>query len=298
VTCRIRSASDIWRFPTTGSPADNVRAGVRITNQTGQLQTPSVSPDGRELVFLSDNGAHANLWIARSDGSAPRQLTFERDRSVTMGVPLWSPAGDRIAFVCSNKTTGIRVINPNGRGLRQLVPEGFGPSWSRDGRWLYYTRTVRARWLVEKIPVDGGEPVPVRDESFVHAPTAGDESIFFAMRSEHGANLDWTICRAVPDDGPAEEIGRIRASRVPVSTAFVHCSLSPDGQWLALPLIDGGTTNIWALPSSGGPMRQLTDFDGQPTLIARQVCWSPDGQYVYAAVANVGADVVMYDGLI
>jgi len=25
---------------------------------------------------------------------------------------------------------------------------------------------------------------------------------------------------------------------------------------------------------------------------------SPDGQYLYAAVADVGADVVMYDGLL
>jgi Tol biopolymer transport system component len=78
----------------------------------------------------------------------------------------------------------------------------------------------------------------------------------------------------------------------------VHSSLSPDGQWLALPLIDGATTNIWALPANGGPMRPLTDFQGRPTLIARQVCESPDGRYLYAAVAENGADIVMYDGLI
>jgi len=298
VACRIRSASDIWRFPTTGSPIENVAAAERMTRQTGSLQTPSVSPDGRQIVFLSDNGAHANLWIAAVDGAAPRQLTFERDRSVTMGLPLWSPAGDRIAFVCSHQTTGIRVINPNGRGLRQLVPEGFGPSWSRDGRWLYYTRTVGTRWRIEKIPVDGGEPVTVRAESLVHGPTAGDGALFFALRPEQVGSIDWTIYRASPDDGPAEAIGRISASRLPVSSAFVHCSLSPDGQWLALPLIDGATTNIWALPTSGGPMRPLTDFAGRPTLIARQVCWSPDGRYLYAAVAENSADIVMYDGLI
>ena len=298
VACRIRSGSDIWRFPTSGSPTENVAAAERITHQTGSLQTPSVSPDGRELVFLSDNGAHANLWITGTDRAVPRQLTFERDRSVTMGLPLWSPAGDRIAFVCSHQTTGIRVINPNGRGLRQLVPEGFGPSWSRDGRWLYYTRTVGTRWRVEKIPVDGGEPVTVRDDGFVHAPTAGDGTIFFALRPEQVASIDWILYRASPDDGPATAIGRISASRLPLSPAFVHCSLSPDGQWLALPLVDGATTNIWAIPTDGGPMRPLTDFGGRPTLIARQVCWSPDGRYLYAAVAENGADIVMYDGLI
>jgi serine/threonine protein kinase len=298
VACRIRAASDIWRFPTTGSATENVAAAERITHQTGSLQTPSVSPDGREIVFLSDNGAHANLWIASTNGAAPRQLTFERDRSATIGLPLWSPAGDRIAFVYSHQSTGIRVIHPNGRGVRQLVPEGFGPSWSRDGLWLYYTRSFGTRWRVEKIPVDGGEPVTVRDEGFVHAPTAGDGAIFFALRPEQVGSIDWTICRASPDNGPATEVGRISASRLPVSSAFVHCSLSPDGQWLALPLIDGATTNIWALPGSGGPMRPLTDFEGRPTLIARQVCWSPDGRYIYAAVAENSADIVMYDGLL
>jgi serine/threonine protein kinase len=298
VACRIRGGSDIWRFPTTGSATENVAAAERITHQTGSLQTPSVSPDGRELVFLSDNGAHANLWIADANGAAPRQLTFERDRSVTIGAPLWSPAGDHIAFVYSHRTTGIRVIHPNGRGLRQLVPEGFAPSWSYDGRWLYYTRTLGTRWRIEKIPTDGGEPMIVRDESFVHAPMAGDGAIFFALRPEHVGSIDWIMHRASPDDGPATAIGRIGASRLPVSSAFVQGSLSPDGQWLALPLIDGATTNIWALPASGGPMRPLTDFEGRPTLIARQVCWSPDGRYLYAAVAESGADIVMYDGLI
>ena len=299
VACRIRSASDIWRFPITGSATENVAGAERITHQTGSLQTPSVSPDGRELVFLSDNGARANLWIAGTDGSAPRQLTFERDRSATVGLPLWSPAGDRIAFVYSHQATlGIRLINPNGRGLRQLVPEGFGPCWSRDGRWLYYTRLVGSRWRVEKISVDGGEPVTVRAESLVHAPVAGDGTLFFALRPENFSSIDWIIYRASPDDGPAEAIGRVSGSRIPIAPNFVHSSLSPDGQWLALPLMDGATTNIWAIPTDGGPMRPLTDFAGRPTLIARQVCWSPDGRYIYAAVAENGADIVMYDGLI
>ena|SRR5215831_20730192 len=55
---------------------------------------------------------------------------------------------------------------------------------ARDGRWLYYTRTLGTQWRVEKIPVDGGEPVIVRDESFVHAPTAGDGALFFALRPQ------------------------------------------------------------------------------------------------------------------
>ena len=62
---RVRMQSDIWRFPVTGSAGDNTRNGVAITHQTGQVQTPSVSPDGKDIVYLSDSGGHANLWVPR-----------------------------------------------------------------------------------------------------------------------------------------------------------------------------------------------------------------------------------------
>jgi hypothetical protein len=45
-------------------------------------------------------------------------------------------------------------------------------------------------------------------------------------------------------------------------------------------------------------MRPLTDFEGRSTLIARQVSWSPDNHFIYAAVADITADIVLYDGLL
>jgi Tol biopolymer transport system component len=73
--------------------------------------------------------------------------------------------------------------------------------------------------------------------------------------------------------------------------------LSPDGKWLAMPLTDGFATNIWALPTSGGPLRQLTDFAQRPTYIARRVSWSADGMSVFAAIGDGDADVVLLRGL-
>ncbi|MBA3297423.1 MAG: protein kinase, partial [Acidobacteria bacterium] len=96
---RSRMQSDIWKFPVNGSPAENTRRSVRITHQTGQAQTPSVSPDESEVVYLSDSGGHGNLWIARTDGSGVRQITFEQDPAISVGVPVWSPAGGQIVFL-------------------------------------------------------------------------------------------------------------------------------------------------------------------------------------------------------
>jgi hypothetical protein len=63
-------------------------------------------------------------------------------------------------------------------------------------------------------------------------------------------------------------------------------------------LADGVTTNIWTFGTSDGTWRQLTDFGEEPTVIARQVSWSPDGQHLFAAVSKNHGDIVMLDGLV
>ena len=74
--------------------------------------------------------------------------------------------------------------------------------------------------------------------------------------------------------------------------------LSPDGRWIATALTDGATTNIWALPTGGEAMKQITDFGSRSTGIARSMSWSPDSQHIYAAVAETETDVVLLAGLI
>src|SRR5439155_9000943 len=93
-------------------------------------------------------------------------------------------------------------------------------------------------------------------------------------------------------------LARVGGSRVPLSRHLFQPFLSPDGQWLATPLIDGATTNVWALPTAGGPMRQLTVFGDWSILIARSVSWSADSRYLYAAVAESETDIVLFDGLV
>jgi hypothetical protein len=41
----------------------------------------------------------------------------------------------------------------------------------------------------------------------------------------------------------------------------------------------------------------VTDFAARPTVIARQVSWSPDSREIFAAVAEHHVDVIALDGL-
>ena len=63
-------------------------------------------------------------------------------------------------------------------------------------------------------------------------------------------------------------------------------------------MIVGATGTIGVMPVEGGSFTPVIDFADRATLIARQVSWAPDGQSIYAAVADVNADIVLLDGLI
>jgi Tol biopolymer transport system component len=111
-------------------------------------RSTSVSPNGAEIVYLSDNGGHGNLWIAPTDGSTVRQTTFERDPAINqLGVPTWSPAGDWIVFaVAHRRISAIWLIRPDGSGLHEPVPSGWVTCWQSDGRHLIYTAGREGTW--------------------------------------------------------------------------------------------------------------------------------------------------------
>jgi Tol biopolymer transport system component len=294
---RLSLRSDVWQFPVDGTPAENVRRAVRITHQTGQVRTPTVSPSGGEVAFLSDSGGHANLWVMGA-GDEARQITHEMDPTVALGVPIWSPDGRAIAFVSSRGNSGLVFglwsVAPDGSGLKMLAPRALGAGWSNDGRWLYYVD----EGALKKMPAGGGPPAAVRTGPVRNTIGEHGGTLYFVVeRPLVDGRPEFEIHAARPEDGPSRIVARLPASRV-ASWQIVNPSLSPDGQWLALPLTDGPTTNVWICSTATGELRQVTDAGGRTTLIARRVSWSGDGRSIVAAVSEGDADVVVAEGLL
>jgi Tol biopolymer transport system component len=248
---------------------------------------------------LSDSGGHANIWVTSPQGT-PRQITNEDDPNVSMGVPIWSPDGRWIAFVTSRGNVGLGfsvwLVKPDGSERHELLPKGIGVAWSPDSQWLYYVE--RAATPMKKIAVTGGEPVTVRSEPVRNVIGVTDSTVYFMLeRALLDGRQQYEIHAAPLDGGPARVIKSIDASRVS-SWQIVNPSLSPDGKWLAMPLTDGFTTNIWAVSTETGRWQQVTDFRDRFMFIARRVSWSHDGKSILAAVGDGDADIVLLDGLI
>jgi Tol biopolymer transport system component len=295
-----RMRFDVWKFPVGRDAAANVENGVAVTRQTGQVMTPTAAADGDRIAFLSDSGGHSNLWVLSTRTGSLRQVTFEHDSAAAVGAPVWSPAGESIAFVSSKGLTGfdfgVWLVDADGSNLRNVAKPGLGMAWSPDGRSIYYADTFTG--AVKKVSVSGGTPVTVRSERARNVIGLFDGTLYYMVeRPLVDGRPEFEIRAATPEDGPSRLLSRIPASRV-ASWQIVNPSLSPDGRWLALPLTDGFTTNIWTVSTANGEWRQVTDFGDRAIFIARKVSWSPDGAYILAAIGEGDADIVLLDGLI
>ena len=94
----------IWRMKADGSEQQ------QLTDDEYNNWFPHVSPDGRQVVFLtylvgevepSDHPAAKRVYLRMMplEGGTPQVLAYLYGGQGTMNVPSWSPDGQRLAFV-------------------------------------------------------------------------------------------------------------------------------------------------------------------------------------------------------
>ncbi|MHC5005369.1 MAG: serine/threonine-protein kinase, partial [Planctomycetota bacterium] len=304
VASRIRMDSDIYAYPIDGSPTENVANAIRVTEQTGRVQVPSVSHDGAWVAYLGDSGGHANVWVAPTDpevNELPRQVTFERDPSTSIGIPRCSPTRDCIVYL-RRPASGVveqKLVDSTGKRLNGDAPISTGVvavGWAADGEWLYQVPLASITAdepSTERLHLERGLVEPVRQPAVgLKVDTERDVAFFHQSVFRFGE-----IYKASPaTDGTPELLRGDLGSRIP---HWPHeFELSSDGDWLAAPLLDGDTTNLYLISTADGSLRPVTDFGDRPTLIARQISWSPDGEHLYAALVELDADIVLLDGVL
>jgi Tol biopolymer transport system component len=149
---------------------------------------PRISPDGNRITYSSDRTGIFNIWISKSDGSNPVQVT---DSRISSGAPSWSPDGTKLAFDSSDYGKGDLFIVPLERGPIQRITSGpaanMAPIWSRDGNWIYFRSTRTGRSEVWKIPVKGDQAEQVTFQGGYSCFESMDgKSLFFTRKKLSG----------------------------------------------------------------------------------------------------------------
>jgi TolB protein len=132
---------------------------VRLT-EPGYVNGLTWSPDGSTIGFATvdlSGVSPSRAFVVRADGGEPQALL---DGGAVLSPPLWSPAGDLLAFVTPD---GIALAAGDGTEPEILVPAGSGEtiaelSWSPSGRWLLYSVGTGREPTLWIVPVDGSVP--------------------------------------------------------------------------------------------------------------------------------------------
>jgi Tol biopolymer transport system component len=249
----------------------NLRTGstTQLTRTPGSESEPAVSANGAWLVYSRNDkpgtfSKRHQLWLSRTDGSNPRQLTPNGSSSTS---PAWFRSG--LVYFTREEGAGpctsiFRVRATGGaveRVLRQKGDESlFQPSVSNDGRIAFGVADCEVRHGCCDIDVvdsrgrqtDDLESLPGHLEA-TGRPAWSPDGEMIAFESGFDPGIVWVARR----DG--SQLGRVSPGTLSASGP----TWSPDGEWIAFDALRTAarapyTTDIYVARVDGSDLRRLT----------------------------------------
>jgi Tol biopolymer transport system component len=226
---------------------------TRVTELPGPELQPTLSPDGRMVVYASGISGNLDLYLMRVGGDRAIPLTTD---PADDSQPSFSPDGERIAFRSEREGGGLFVMGATGESVRRVTNAGFDPAWSPDGKRLVYAdegvldpysrAADSALWTVE---VGSGKASRLFAGDAVQ-PSWSPDGKRIAFWSNDGGQRD---IKTISASGGAP---------VPVThDAATDWSprWSPDGKWLYLSSDRGGSMNLWRVAVDSETGKPLGD---------------------------------------
>jgi len=211
--------------------------------------TPSFSPDGKYLAYVSRRG---NSPYPTNVGNALCIRSLDTGKEQVFYREIWQ------------------------LGLRHIV----GPDWSPDGRFITFGGSAGiSGFSIYRIDLKTDEISRIYlcspDERLTGGAYGPDEK-FFIARAKLDAGFSQIVVRDLRS-GEEKEL-----FRYPQVERGIRIALSPDAHWLCFSNAGwGGIRSLNIMPASGGEVKEIWSFgeiqSGTPGIHQE---WSPDGQYI------------------
>ena len=286
-TIQSQGLVNLWVVP-EGKSKDAVRLPTgNVTFYSSNGNNVAWTPDGK-IVFVSNEGGMADIWLADPDGSNRKQLTSNGAVNVA---PVVTTDGRYVVFTSMRENQrNIWRMNIDGSNPVRLtsgLSEGF-PALSPDGRWVVYTGYDGVRSSLWRVSIDGGAPVQITDH-VATAATVSPDGRWIAFTYTEAADLFAPVNRLaiIPFAGGSDiKLFNIAAS----GTVLTLAQWAPDGKSVHYTVNTNGVSNIWSQPLDGGPPKQVTDFKD---MLMTGFAWSSDGKQLACTRGTLVRDAIL-----
>jgi Tol biopolymer transport system component len=170
---------DIWQWQRGGDAEQFIASTLHDDN-------PQHSPDGERIAFASAReGNRQSVWVCNKDGSGAIQLSKGIGR--ISGSPRWSPDGKTIVFDVQLESgrMGLFSVSASGGPPRQVseaAHDEAGPSYSHDGKWIYFRSNPTGRFEIYRMPVGGGTKERITESGgYVGLESHDGQKLYFTV---------------------------------------------------------------------------------------------------------------------
>jgi Tol biopolymer transport system component/DNA-binding winged helix-turn-helix (wHTH) protein len=216
-------------------------AAVNLISSTRWDLAPQFSPDGKHIAFASSRRGNLEIWMSNADGTNPIQISHFGNP--TTGSPFWSPDSKKIVFDSGRfGAANLYITDIAERVPRKLITNvryASVPSWSRDGKWIYFVGDGNENGgIIYRCPANGGDAVALSAERGYGPRESFDgKYLYFASNGEGN-----TVLKLISLEGRTESV----PDGVPPLRFLTDWTIVPGG--------------VYYIPADGPPSIQYFDF--------------------------------------
>lgn len=219
---------NIWRVQLK---AGKIGTPQRFLASMGQNHSPSFSPDSHTIAFVSDRSGSPDIWLCDNDGQHLRQLTHFG--GPWLGTIRWSPDSTSIVFDARPKGHSAIYRMAVNQGKPELVEdqspfEARRPSWSRDGRYIYFDTTRGGAPEIWKRDLKTNQNQIIAIAGFQVGIESPDGRRLFYQENEHRnlwiSDPDGSSPRQIPEVHPTPDL-----DWAPIGTSVYFASSTSTG---------------------------------------------------------------------
>ncbi len=218
----------------------------QVTDFPEQTSYPSLSPDGRTVLYVRYVGGRSHIFSQPPVfGAEATDLSAASAADDTQ--PSFSPDGRQIAFRSERDGGGLYLMPARGGAARRLTDFGFNPAWSPDGREIAFgtknivspqIRTTESEVFRVDVATGALRQVTAGDAAQPSWSPDGRRIAYWGLVPQAGRRVLWTI----PAEG-GKAVPVIDDDHLNWNPVW-----SPDGRYLYFASDRGGIMNLWKVP--------------------------------------------------